>query len=125
MCRAALEEQEEEEEAEEGPKGPQRGVYPRDFGRQSTKAPVREERGFRCAPFASLWRVKLCLARADGCAAPGRMRYTEAVLLAFGAVHLGISRCAVVFTVSGVRSLCAYREMMMLIQDHLKLLSSY
>ena len=52
MCRAALEEQEEEEEAEEGPKGPQRGVYPRDFGRQSTKAPVREERGFRCAAFA-------------------------------------------------------------------------
>lgn len=50
MCRAALEEQEEEELAEEGPKGPQRGVYPRDFGRQSTKAPVREERGSRCAP---------------------------------------------------------------------------
>ena len=61
VCRAALEEQEEEEEAEEGPKGPQRGVYPRDFGRQSTKAPVREERGVRCAPLLHHSGVSNCV----------------------------------------------------------------
>ena len=109
-----------------GPRGPSAASTRATLAARAPRRPCAKSGDSGARHFYITLACQTVFMRADGCAAAGQRQYSEyTVSLAFGAVHLGISSCAVFLTVSGVRRVCAYQVVMMEIQDHLKLWSTY